>query len=185
MPDDTVLEAEPTTSESAAGGWSAIRRPPSALASAGLAAGLLLVLLVVLVIAVARQDDTGRDDRMAALAAARQAAVDYTTYDYRHLREDFNRLKAESTGKTMLDQIHKVLEAGVPLLERGKVVSKGQVRSAGVADAKGNQVAVVAAVDANVTNIAAPTGSPRRYRFQIIMTKVGGHWLVSDLQPQA
>ena len=185
MLDDSTAETESAEVAPTEGGWDALRRPPSSLATAGLAAGLLLVLLLVLLIAVVRQPDTGRDDRMAALAAARQVAVDYTTYDYHHLRADFDRLKAESTGKTMLDQISTALEDGVPLLVRGKVVSEGHVLSAGVADAKDNRVAVVAAVDATVTNTVAPTGTPRRYRFQLIMTKVDGKWLVSDLQPQA
>lgn len=154
------------------------------LSAAGFAVALLVVLVLWLAVAVLRQPgskDAGYD---AALAAARQAAVDFGTYDYRHARANFLRLRAESTGPIMRDQINKALKSAVPLIKSGKAVSTAKVLAAGIAETKGNRVAVVAALDESIKNITTGSGGRlQRYRFLIVLTKVHGRWLVSNIEP--
>ena len=153
------------------------------LSAAAFAVAALVVLVLWLAVAILRQPgskDAGYD---AALAAARQAVVDFATVDYRHPRASMDRLRAESTGSLMTRQINALVKAAVPFIRSNKEESTAQVLAAGVAETKGNRVAVVAAVDQSFHSTPVPGGGVHRYRFLVILTKVHGRWLVSNLQP--
>src|SRR3954469_16446866 len=119
--------------------------------------------------------------RDTALASARQAATDFSTYDYRNADADFARLHDHATG-AFRGQVEDAQKQLVPLLKQGKATAQGQVRDSAIIAAKPSQVRVIAVVDESVTNTSIPDGAIRRYRFLLVMSKVSGQWLVSDLQ---
>ena len=124
---------------------------------------------------------SGSGSRDVALGAARQAATDFSTYDYKQVDAQFAHLASESTGSMKL-QVQQSLQSVVPLLKQGKATAKGQVRDAAVSTVHGNEISVIAVVDETVANTSIPNGTLRRYRFLLVMTKVHGRWLLSNLE---
>jgi len=151
--------------------------------AAALSVACLALLVVVIVYAVLllffRPSTEGYRD--TALAAARQAATDFSTYDYRDADNDFTLLEKRATGK-FREEVSQAKKQLVPLLKEGKATAQGTVREAAVTSASSERVQVIAVVDETVTNTAIPDGALRRYRFLLVMNKVDGRWLVSDLQ---
>lgn len=152
-------------------------------------AGPLLALS--LVAAVAGAVWTGVDVRAernadarerAALAAGREAAVAFTSYDYKRIQEDLDRVSALSTGQ-FRDEFTKALGALTEAIEKAHGVSEGQVNQAGVVRMHRDSAVVIAAVDASITNKEAHQPSLRRYRLQITLTRVEDTWLISDISP--
>jgi Mce-associated membrane protein len=150
------------------------------------ALAVLCVALAAVVVTYGVRDvflsPAGTSDRDAAVAAARRAATDFSTYDYNHVQAQFAHLKTIATGASMQKQIDQSLASVVPLLQAGKATAKGVVRDTAVAQAHGKQVSVLAVVDQTVANTAIPKGALRRYRFLLVMSQVHGRWLVSDLE---
>ncbi|HWI42936.1 MAG TPA: hypothetical protein VNS81_04915 [Nocardioides sp.] len=133
--------------------------------------------------AVRRERDADARDR-AALAAGREAAVAFTSYDYRHIDHDLDRVSAMSTGK-FRKEFTKALGALTEAIGKAHGVSQGEVTHAGVLRSHDDSAVVIAAVDATITNKESPTPSLRRYRLQITVTRSGGDWLISDIKPVA
>lgn len=119
------------------------------------------------------------DTRDAALAAARQEAVNFTTFDYRHLDRDLRTVMALSTG-SFRSQFEKALGQVRTTIADQQTVSKGTVTAAGVESVDGARAVVIAAVDASVSSKG---GKPavKHYRMRISLQRTGGHWLVSGL----
>ena len=122
--------------------------------------------------------------RESALSAARQTAVNFTSYDYRHLDADYKLVRDAATGsfKADFDQQSKVL---AQLIKKSKAVAKGQVVDAAVVTSSSNNASVLVAVDDTITNSNAPKGVVKHYRLQIDLTKVGGQWRVANVKPVA
>jgi Mce-associated membrane protein len=152
---------------------------------------LIAVLVVVTALALAGALWTGgrvraeRSDHRAdaaALAAGRTAATAFTSYDYRHLDTDLNRVAAMSTG-TFRVQFTKALGALTQAIKQAQGVSAGQIGYAGLTRRTGDTAVVLAAVDATITNTASTTPSVRRYRLKITLDDSSGAWLISDISP--
>lgn len=120
----------------------------------------------------------------AALAAGREAAVAFTSYDYRRIEEDLDRVSAMSTGK-FREEFTKALGALTGAITKARGVSEGQVNQAGVVRMHRDSAVVIAAVDATITNKQAKGPSLRRYRLQITLTRDADEWLISDISPVA
>lgn len=162
------------------------RRRPSRTVVSVVLAIVVIALGVVFAFfahAAAQRDDAG-DQRGSALAAARQAAVNFTSYDYRHLDQDYQRVRDEATGafRTDFDKQSKVL---AQLIQQSKAVAKGQVVDAALVTAGSGAATVLVAVDDTITNTQAPKGVVKHYRLRIDLKKVGGSWRVADVQPVA
>lgn len=127
------------------------------------------------------------------LGVARQNAVNFTTYDYRHLKQDFARFAAGTTG-----QLHTQYTSFAPDLQarfRGlKVQATGQVVSAGIGnmvrctssgcrpdDADPNQVTVLVAVNNTIRNTNVPKGKVVYDRLAFVLKLVGTRWLASEV----
>jgi len=120
--------------------------------------------------------------RQSALSAGRQIAVDFSAYDYRHLQQDFNRVVNESTG-TFKNQ-YASQSAGVQdLIVKAKAVSTAQVASAGVVHADPGSATVLVAVNRKVTNTSVPNGQSDSFGLQIMLKRVDGRWLASQVKP--
>jgi Mce-associated membrane protein len=154
---------------------------PQAVIAALAAVALILVGAVVWLALLVQGQHARNSDRDSALAAARQAATDFATYDYQNVDKQFAHLATESTG-AMKTQVQQSQQSVVPLIKQGKATAKGQVRDAAVAAAHSKEISIVAVVDESVTNTSIPKGALRRYRFLLVMTQVHGRWLVSSLE---
>ena len=144
---------------------------------------LLIVALAGLTLSVValskqRADDSQRD---GAMKAARQLALDFTTYDYTTSEADFKRVTDESTG-----QFKQEFEAGIATVKTevatNKATSKGDVKEAAVVSNDKDSAQVLVIVDAVVTNTASTEGVQRRYRIKLDMVRDSDHWLTADLQ---
>jgi Mce-associated membrane protein len=151
-----------------------------------LAWALSVVLLVALagltlsVVALSKQraDDSQRD---GAMKAARQLALDFTTYDYQTWDADSQRVLDESTG-----QFKQEFQAGIAAVKTdvvaNKATSKGDVKEAGVVSHDKDSAQVLVIVNAVVTNTASATGTERRYRIKLDLVREKDRWLTADLQ---
>jgi Mce-associated membrane protein len=159
------------------------RRPAGrALALAGLvlAAVACLVLIALSVPRLSAAED--REQRRAeVLQAARQAAVNFTTLDYRELDRDLGRVLDGATG-----EFRTQFEAGTKdlseLVTANQAVSQGEVLEAGLVSDDADSARVLVVADSTVTNASDPQPQKRHYRLQLDLVRDGDRWLVSDLQ---
>jgi Mce-associated membrane protein len=118
----------------------------------------------------------------AVLSAARQIAVDFAVYDYRHIDADFTRVANESTGSFKSQFVSS--SAGVrELIIKAKAVSKAEIAAEGLVGASPKRASVVVALDRTVTNTSAPKGQHDSFGLQIDLVRVNGHWLASGVKP--
>lgn len=152
-----------------------------------------VVLVVLLIASVTAAVLTGREVQerrhadavgRSALAAGRDAAVAFTTYDYRRLDTDLSRVTERSTG-TFRTQFTSALGALTEAIKQAHGVSSGHVVFAGLLRHSADSAVVVAAVDASITNSSTPQPSTRRYRLQITLDHSSGSWLISQIAPVA
>jgi Mce-associated membrane protein len=149
-------------------------------------AALVVALTGSALTAVGSGQLSHRDDssslRQQALAAARQIAVDFSAYDYRHLQQDFNRVLAESTGSFKSE--FATQSAGVQdVIIKVQAVSTAEIASAGVVSAGHSGATVLVAVNRTVKNTSAPNGQSDSFGLQIILTRLKGRWLASQVKP--
>jgi hypothetical protein len=120
--------------------------------------------------------------RTQAMAVARQIAVDFFAYDYRHIDADFKRVANESTGSLQTDFVRQ--SAGVRgLIVQAKAVSTAQVVSVAVVSATSSGARVLLALNRTVTNSSAPKGQTNSVDLQMDLIRRGGHWLASAVKP--
>ena len=122
------------------------------------------------------------DLRTQVLGAARQIAVDFAVYDYRHIDADFSRVANESTGR--FKQQFVTQAAGVrELIIKAKAVSKADIAAEGLVEATSGHASVVVALDRTVTNTSAPNGQRDSFGLEIDMLRIHGKWLASGVKP--
>lgn len=156
--------------------------------------GLVTAVVAVLCVALAGCDvalwlhnrrgadvDAARAD---AVAAAKQAARDILSYDYRNLDADIAKAKSETTGlfATQYSGSAATLLAQARQL---RAIVQATPSAPGVVSATTSEVVVLIWVDqASVKQLAGqktPTTRIDQSRVRMTMTKVGGHWRVSQL----
>lgn len=154
----------------------------------------MLVLVVVALLAAltaagwtlrdVTQERESADRDRAVLAAGREAAVAFTSYDYRHIDEDLDRVTGKSTGE-FRDQFTKALGALTAAIKKARGVSTGEVTHAGIVRISNTSAVIIAAVDAQITNKDTKGPSMRRYRLQITLNRVDEDWLIANIEPVA
>lgn len=162
------------------------RSPPSGQASRPALVGLSLLLLVLLVAAVTlgqrvRGYSSQESRRQAALAAARQMAVNFTTLDYRHGKADLQRVMDGATGDFKEEFGNGVDQLG-QIIGKSQAVSQGQILEAGLVESDADSARVLVVADSTVSDKATPTGQRRHYRMQLELRREGGRWLTSNLE---
>jgi Mce-associated membrane protein len=126
--------------------------------------------------------DTASADLVApgVLVAAREEATAFFSLDYRHPDDDIKRVLALATG-----DFKKQYDANkaqvIAQLTAKKLVTTASIPKDGVAVefAHGNDARVLVVVD--VTRTIGSTTDSLRNRARIVLTRVGGHWLVSGV----
>jgi len=130
---------------------------------------------------LSHHDDTA-DIHSQVLSAARQIAVDFAVYDYRHIDADFSRVANESTGTFKSRFVTS--SAGVrELIIKAKAISTAQVSAEGLVDATAKHASVVVALDRTVTNTSAPKGQRDSFGLEIALVRIDGKWLASGVKP--
>lgn len=121
--------------------------------------------------------------RQAAVAAARQASVDFVSVSAASVDRDLQRISAGATGEFKDEFTRGQAQVRAAVVEN-KVDSRGSVLRAGLVSGDRNRAVVIVAVDATVKNAKAPEGRPSHYRIQLDMVRDrdSGEWLVSRLQ---
>jgi Mce-associated membrane protein len=144
---------------------------------------LLVVALAAATVSVValRRQDIRSEDRVGAMRAARQLALDFTTYKYDTWDADAQRVLNDSTG-----QFKEEFQAGSNSVKTevvaNKATSKGDVKEAAVVSNDKDSAQVLVIVNAVVTNTAAKDGVERRYRIKLDLVRDAGRWLTADLQ---
>jgi Mce-associated membrane protein len=144
---------------------------------------LLLIALVgaMLAIFAIRRQTTSDEDRAAAMQAARQLALDFTTYDYKTWDADSKRVLDDATG-----QFKEEFAAGSNSVKTevvtNQATSKGDVKEAAVVSNDKDSAQVLVIVNAVVTNTASKDGVERRYRVKLDMVREKDRWLTADFQ---
>lgn len=150
------------------------------------------IWLAVLVVAVAAAGYAGytwntehrsADTRTAALAAARQFAVDFVSINAATVDQDLARVAVGATG-----DFGDEFQRGMPTVRTSvldnKVEAAGTVLRAALVSADADSAVALVAVDAIIKNVKAPDGRTSHYRIQLDLVRPegGDRWLVSRLQ---
>lgn len=147
-----------------------------------LGATLLLVAAAV-VLGVLAQRVQGLDEaREAALANANKRLPVLLSYQHDTLSADLSKAIAQTTDG-FRDEYRKVLvEVVTPTATRKQVDTSAAVSGAGVVEATGDRVVVLAFLT-QTTSTAGGAPSVMGSRVEVTMVEVGDTWLISDLKP--
>jgi Mce-associated membrane protein len=123
------------------------------------------------------------DAHQAALAAAKQATVDFVSISAASVDHDLQRIASGATGD-FADEFNRGLRDVRTAVTENEVRSQGTVLRAGLVSGDLDSAVVIVAVDATVKNKGAPDGRLSHYRIQVDMALDAdtGRWLVSRLQ---
>jgi Mce-associated membrane protein len=144
---------------------------------------LLVIALagVTLSVVALQKQSTEKSEREGAMKAARQLALDFTTYDYKTWDADSKRVLDDSTGQ-FKDEFQAGIAAVKTEVQTNKATSKGDVKEAAVVSNDKDSAQVLVIVNAVVTNTASADGVERRYRIKLDMVREKDRWLTADLQ---
>ena len=189
-PEPGAAEAEPVDEEADAGTTGRARDAAAGTPARRRAlAGLLVVVLAAALAAAGVYghrwyvDRATEDARQAALAAAKQASVNFVSVSAASVDRDLQRIAAGATGDFKEEFTRGQAQVRTAVVEN-KVESHGTVLRAGLVSADRRRAVALVAVDATVKNVKAPDGRPSHYRIQVDMVRDRdtGDWLVAKLQ---
>jgi Mce-associated membrane protein len=141
--------------------------------------GLLVVIVVFTVKLIGVQsDDSGRAD---ALAAAHQAAVNLTSFNFETAVEDVARLR-DSTTPHFEKQFNNDQNAFIKLIRDGQVRTSGTANEAGLVRYQPGSARVLVAVRASVQNTQVQQPDQRNYRMAMNMVLQNGKWLADSVE---
>lgn len=125
---------------------------------------------------------TGSADQSGVSAIGAQLAVDFTSFDYRHLNAEFAATAKRATpafAKTYLAQSKSVAS----VIAKAKAVSTSQVVATGVKSVSATQAVVLVALNDVTKNTQSPKGTTQYFRMEVDLVRQGGHWLASQVEP--
>ncbi|MCU1592565.1 MAG: hypothetical protein JWP11_3821 [Frankiales bacterium] len=120
-------------------------------------------------------------DREDALAAARQYAVDLTTYDYSSVDADFQRFARHGT-KAFRASYATTIAAAKPGIVKAQSRSLGTVVGAGLESYSNDRASVLLAVDQEIRSARQPGPTVDRSRIRITLVRSGEGWLVTAVK---
>lgn len=148
----------------------------------------LAALVVVLAVAVGvglpwvLHQRALNDARSDALRAAQRYAVDFGSYDYRHLDADFATVTSHLTPDFAKDY-QSVASSLKQTIVQYKGTSTAKVQGAAVAALHGTSKAdVLVFLDQTVSSAQSKTPRIDRNRLQLRLERRDGTWLIADLQ---
>jgi Mce-associated membrane protein len=147
--------------------------------------GVLLVAATVLaIVAVSRWQDQRQLEgvRQEALAAAKQAAVNFVSISDSTVDSDMQRIIDGATGD-FKDQYVSNRATFKDQVVANKASSTGTVLRAAILSNDSDSAVVLVALDATVRNTGTPDGRLSHYRMQLSMARDAdtGKWLVAQL----
>ncbi|MEV4656895.1 hypothetical protein [Micromonospora sp. NPDC049301] len=189
---DPASGDDPASADSSPEDASGARRTGERATSATRRRSLVILLVAVLAATVAAGGVTGHrwyvdrataQARQQALAAAKQASVNFVSVSAASVDRDIQRITAGATGDFKDEFTRGQSQVRAAVVEN-KVDSRGTVLRAGLVSGDRRRAVVLVAVDATVKNVKAPEGRPSHYRIQldIVHDTASGRWLVSRLQ---
>jgi len=151
-----------------------------------------IALVALLLAALAALAVTGRQwyqhqrldaAHQAAVAAAKQATVDFVSINAASVDRDLQRIAAGFTGD-LKDEFTRNSSTVRTSVVENKVASTGNVLRAALVSGDLDSAVVLVAIDASVRNIGAPDGRISHYRIQLdmVLDPGSGRWLASKLQ---
>jgi Mce-associated membrane protein len=153
--------------------------------------GVVLVALGVLAVGLAvtavvlglkvRAADQEEARRQELLQSARQAGVNLMSLNYQTLERDIERILGGATG-TFEDQYSRGRKVVERTLSQGKVVSRGEVLSAGIVNSDPDSAQVLVVVDQTVNNRWV-NDKPVFYRISMTLVRQGDRWLLAEMEP--
>jgi hypothetical protein len=163
------------------------RDPPRGRPSVPLVPVLLVLLLVLLtgaaVLWFTRPGESAvrTDDYAEALRAARSGVVDLTSFDYRTLDDDIERVRRVSTGELEEESVAQ-LDTRRQEITDLQAVRNTEVVGAGVTRADGEDATVLLVVQSTQESAASPQAQIVRYRIEAALEKDEGRWLLSGIR---
>jgi Mce-associated membrane protein len=116
------------------------------------------------------------------LAVGGQLAVDFTSFDYRHLDAEFVATSKRATpafAKTYLAQSKSVAS----IITKAKAVSTSQVVATGLKSSSATNAVVLVAINDVTKNTQSPKGTTQYFRMEVDLVRQNGQWLASQVQP--
>jgi Mce-associated membrane protein len=120
------------------------------------------------------------DARAGALKAAKTFAVDFGSYDYRHLDSDFSEVAARMTpdfAKSYVETSDKLK----PTFIQYKTQVTARIQGFGVTSVSTSSATVVVFLDQRVQTSQSSTPRIDRNRLELRLVKEKGKWLVKKL----
>ena len=150
----------------------------------GLAVVLLLLTVATLLVALLHKpkDEALDDARTAALAAGRQVVINLDALNAATLDADLKRVEGAITG-TFKTQFTKAEATLRQLYPTRKTVSRGEVRAAAFVKGDANSMTLLVASDRTFTDADNKDPVLQTSRYELVMEKHGGRWLLADLEP--
>jgi len=172
-----------TSSPDVVGATDAPARPHASALVVGVLGAVLLLLAAAAVVGSlkAKEIDDRSASRAAALAAARQVAINLTSIDTTDIDADLKAVLDLATGGFRTDFAQRA-EDLKKVLAANNVIAKGEVLEAALVRADDASATALVVVDSTVRNKAAPQGRANTYRMQLDLEKRNGRWLTSTLQ---
>ncbi len=139
----------------------------------------LAVALACLVVAVAH-NASADDARASALSSARQAVVNFTSFDYRHLDQQFAVVDKETTGEfrqqftAQRDTIRKRLVAS-------RAATRSTIVDAALEASTSSEATAVVAMDQVITSGRLHQPVTSRQRVEVHLVRSGDRWLVDNV----
>ncbi|ETW24799.1 hypothetical protein [Mycobacterium gastri] len=159
------------------------------LTRSAVAAALAIVVILAAVagslyMVVQHRDATRHRDRVAEFAAAaRQGVVTLTSLDFTNAKQGVQRILDNSTG-TFRDDMAKVADDFIKVVEQSKVVEQGTVQAVAVdvGTMTDDSAVVLVASTSEVTNAAGAKQDPRKFRLIVTITRDGGQLKMSKVE---
>ena len=165
-----------------------------AVALLGVLAALLAVACVVVLVWPTAVPGKSRaeqaDDRAVAVQSAATSVMKaFLDVDYRDMDPRVKKVLGLSTG-TFRNQYQTASNDLKTQVQAARTVASSGILRVGIGDIDADTAVVYVAADTEVSNTAIEkekaagqkVDGRRYYRFQLTMSKVGGRWLLSDLQ---
>jgi Mce-associated membrane protein len=125
--------------------------------------------------------DRAEDARRDVLAAARQYAVDLTTYDFATIDADFRRFARHGT-KAFQASYAATIATSKPAIVKAQSRSLGTVVGAGIESYGGGKASVLLAVDQEIHSATKRGPTVERSRIRLTLVRSGDGWLISAVQ---
>jgi Mce-associated membrane protein len=113
--------------------------------------------------------------------AAKQAAEDLSSYDFRTIDADLKRATGQTTGSFRAD-FTKMTASVKPSATQQQAVVQGTAVRTSVESVDGRKAIALVYLDQATAKGANGERTPNQYTLRLVMTKVGDRWLVSQLQ---